>query len=128
MQEEKFNTPCRVNFIPSPYEPDEDGVLDIGYRLGRLRDGRAYRLECWRMDALEMVTLMFSEQGLEECTREEIMLLVRGEELLRFEGSPRVQAARVRDDVGQGMWSVNLALRDGKRVFATLNVELNRYK
>ena len=42
----KFPVPCRVDYVPSPYEPDEDGVQDVGYYNGKLSDGRAYRLEC----------------------------------------------------------------------------------
>ena len=30
----KFAAPCRVNYVPSPYEPDEDGVMDVGYKNG----------------------------------------------------------------------------------------------
>ena len=41
----KFNAPCRVDYVPSPYEPDEDGVMDVGYKNGQLSDGRAYRME-----------------------------------------------------------------------------------
>ena len=59
----KFPVPCRVDYVPSPYEPDEDGVQDVGYYNGRLSDGRAYRLECWRMDDMLMLTVMFSDRG-----------------------------------------------------------------
>ena len=46
MQAIKFPVPNRSEYIPSPYEPDADGVLDIGYwrqalRPGMLADGRA---------------------------------------------------------------------------------------
>ena len=27
----KFPVPCRVDYVPSLYEPDEDGVQDVGY-------------------------------------------------------------------------------------------------
>ena len=37
----KFPVPCRVDYVPSPYEPDEDGVQDVGYYNGKLSDGRA---------------------------------------------------------------------------------------
>ena len=42
----KFAAPCRVNYVPSPYEPDEDGVMDVGYKNGVMSDGRPFRLEC----------------------------------------------------------------------------------
>ena len=27
----KYNAPCRVGYVPSPYEPDEDGVMDVPF-------------------------------------------------------------------------------------------------
>ena len=60
----KYTAPCRVNYVPSPYEPDEDGVMDVGYKNGVFSDGRPYRLECWRMDAMLMLTVLFSNEGL----------------------------------------------------------------
>ena len=35
----KFPVPCRVDYVPSPYEPDEDGVQDVGYYNGKLSPG-----------------------------------------------------------------------------------------
>mgnify|MGYP000046099470 FL=1 len=68
----KFPVPCRVDYVPSPYEPDEDGVQDVGYYNGKLSDGRAYRLECWRMDDMLMLTVMFSDRCLEGYRREDM--------------------------------------------------------
>lgn len=70
----KFPVPCRVDYVPSPYEPDEDGVQDVGYYNGKLSDGRAYRLECWRMDDMLMLTVMFSDRCLEGYRREDMAL------------------------------------------------------
>lgn len=36
MQEIKFPIPNRNEYIPSPYEPDADGVLDVGYYKGSI--------------------------------------------------------------------------------------------
>ena len=36
MQAIKFPVPNRSEYIPSPYEPDADGVLDIGYYKGSI--------------------------------------------------------------------------------------------
>ena len=80
----KFPVPCRVDYVPSPYEPDEDGVQDVGYYNGKLSDGRAYRLECWRMDDMLMLTVMFSDRCLEGYRREDMALLL--ELLLRNRG------------------------------------------
>ena len=52
MQAIKFPVPNRSEYIPSPYEPDADGVLDIGYYKGSIIGGRPYVLECWQMDEL----------------------------------------------------------------------------
>ena len=126
----KFNAPCRVDYVPSPYEPDEDGVMDVGYKNGQLSDGRAYRMECWRMDEMLMLTVLFSDQGLSCYTRADMPLLLECEELLHFVGAgkPRLQAARTTDDVGQSMWALNLMLADAKGTYAELQVKLNSYR
>lgn len=124
----KFNAPCRVDYVPSPYEPDEDGVMDVGYKNGQLSDGRAYRLECWRMDEMLMLTVLFSDQGLGAYTRGDMPLLLEGEGILHFVGKPRLQAARTTDDVGQGMWALNLMLADNKGTYAELEQKLNSYR
>ena len=54
----KFPAPSRIDYVASPYEPNEDGVMDVGFYNGALSDGRAYRLECWRMDEMLMMTVM----------------------------------------------------------------------
>ena len=60
MQAIKFPVPNRSEYIPSPYEPDADGVLDIGYYKGSIIGGRPYVLECWQMDELVVATVFFS--------------------------------------------------------------------
>lgn len=123
-----FPAPCRINYVPSPYEPDEDGVLDVGYKSGRLSDGRAYRLECWRMDDMLMLTVFFADAGLEAYCRDDMYLLLEGEDILRFTAGRRLQAARVTDDAGRGMWALNLMLADKRGTYGELQVELNRYR
>ena len=124
----KFPVPCRVDYVPSPYEPDEDGVQDVGYYNGKLSDGRAYRLECWRMDDMLMLTVMFSDLGLSAYKRADMPLLLEAEEILRFTGANRkLQATRTEDDRGQAVWAVNIMLANKKGTYAELLVELNRY-
>ena len=124
----KFPVPCRVDYVPSPYEPDEDGVQDVGYYNGRLSDGRAYRLECWRMDDMLMLTVMFSDLCLEGYRREDMPLLLEAEELVRFTGASRkLQAARTEDDRGQNVWAINLLLANKKGTYAEIVPELTRY-
>lgn len=126
----KYNAPCRVDYVPSPYEPDEDGVMDVGYKNGVLSDGRPFRLECWRMDDMLMLTVLFSDQGLTGYARGDMSLLLEGEDILQFIGNtkPRLQAARTTDDVGQSMWALNLMLANKKGTYAELMVELNSYR
>ena len=126
----KFTAPCRVDYVPSPYEPNEEGVMDVGYKNGVMSDGRPYRLECWRMDELLMLTVLFSNQGLTGYKRADMPLLLEGEEILRFvgEGKPRLQAAQTTDDVGQSMWAINLMLADNRGTYAELAVQLHSYK
>lgn len=124
----KYPVPCRVDYVPSPYEPDEDGVQDVGYKTGILSDGRAYRLECWRMDDMLMLTMMFSDLALEAYKRFDMPLLLEGEGILRFLGENyKLQAARTQDDRGQQMWALNVMLANKKNTYAELLVELNRY-
>lgn len=126
----KFTAPCRVDYVHSPYEPNEEGVMDVGYKNGVMSDGRPYRLECWRMDELLMLTVLFSNQGLTGYKRADMPLLLEGEEILRFVGAgkPRLQAAQTTDDVGQSMWAINLMLEDNRGTYAELAVQLHSYK
>ena len=126
----KYTAPCRVNSVPSPYELGEDGVMDVGYKNGVFRDGCPYGLECWRMDAMRMLTVLFSNEGLTGYRRADMPLVLEGEEILRFVGAgkPRLQAAQTTDDVGQKMWALNLMLADSKGTYAELLVKLNSYR
>ena len=124
----KFPVPCRVDYVPSPYEPDEDGVQDVGYYNGRLSDGRAYRLECWRMDDMLMLTVMFSDLCLDGYRREDMPLLLEAEDIVRFTSESRkLQAARTEDDRGQNVWAINLLLANKKGTYAEIVPELTRY-
>lgn len=124
----KYPVPCRVDYVPSPYEPDEDGVQDVGYKTGVLSDGRAYRLECWRMDDMLMLTMMFSDLALEAYKRHDMTLLLEGEGILRFVGENyKLQAARTQDDRGHQVWALNVMLANKKNTYAELLMELNRY-
>ena len=126
----KYDAPCRVGYVPSPYEPDEDGVMDVGYLTGTMSDGRPFRLECWRMEEMLMLTVLFSSQGLSAYSRADMPLLLEGEEILRFlgTGKPKLQAAQTTDDVGQNMWALNLMLANNKGTYAELLVQLHGYR
>lgn len=126
----KYDAPCRVGYVPSPYEPDEDGVMDVGYLTGTMSDGRPFRLECWRMEEMLMLTVLLSSKGLSAYSRADMPLLLEGEEILRFVGTgkPKLQAAQTTDDVGQNMWALNLMLANNKGTYAELLVQLHSYR
>ena len=123
-----YPTPRRVDYTPSPLEPDDDGVQDVGYRLGKISDGRPYRLECWRMDDMLMVTIMFSDRALSTWTRADMLMLVEFEDLIEFTGTKHsLQAARTTDDAGNNVWALNIMLANHKGVYGKIKGELRRY-
>ena len=124
-----YAIPRRVDFTPSPLEPDDDGVLDVGYRLGKLSDGRSYRLECWRMDDMLMVTIMFADTALSTYKRADMLLLVEAEGLIEFNGTKKsLQAAMTEDDAGNKVWALNIMLANHKGTYGQVVGELRRYR
>ncbi len=124
-----YPIPCRAHYLPSPWEADEDGVLDIGFCCGVLSDGRPYRLECWCMEELVMATVMFSDLGLEAYGRQEMYCLLEEEKLLQYTGQERpLQMARTHDDAANSMWALNIMLASGKNIYGKLGVRLQSYR
>ena len=125
----KFPAPSRIEYVASPYEPNEDGVMDVGYYNGALSDGRAYRLECWRMDEMLMMTVMFSDLGLSAWKRQDMFCLLELEGILEYTSPKRaVQCAMTRDDAERGVWALNMMLSNGKGTYGKLLVPLQSYK
>ncbi|MBQ8417325.1 MAG: hypothetical protein IJX10_01610 [Phascolarctobacterium sp.] len=125
----KFPAPSRIDYVPSPYEPNEDGVMDVGYYNGALSDGRAYRVECWRMDEMLMMTVMFSDLGLSAWKRQDMFCLLELEGILEYTAECRaVQCARTQDDAERGVWALNMMLANGKGTYGKLLVPLHSYK
>ena len=117
MQAIKFPVPNRSEYIPSPYEPDADGVLDIGYYKGSIIGGRPYVLECWQMD------------GLDAYSREDLVLLLELEDIIKFIGGKRLfQCTHTEDDAGMPMWAVNITLQNAKGKYAEVLCPLRRYR
>ncbi|MDO4179428.1 MAG: hypothetical protein Q4D21_09645 [Phascolarctobacterium sp.] len=124
----KYITPTRIDYVASPLEPDGDGVRDIGYAVGKLSDGRPYRVECWCMDDLIMATIMLPQKGLEAWDRANMILLAEFEDLVKFvEVRPRLQAAKTTDDAGNEVWAINIMLRKEGKVYAELLMDLKHY-
>lgn len=129
MQEIKFPIPNRSEYIPSPYEPDADGVLDVGYYKGLITGGRPYVLECWQMDDLILATVFFSDEGLEGYNRNDLVLLLELEDIIRFVGEQRLfQCTHIVDDADVPMWAVNVTLQNAKGKYAEVLCPLRRYR
>ena len=124
-----FPRPQRQGRTASPLEPDEYGVLDVGYVTGTFCDGRPYRLECWRMEELVLATVFFSSLYLEYYERADLRLLLEAECVINFgyDEKPRLQAALTQDEAGEKMWAVNVQLAAGEKVFAEILPSLRRY-
>ncbi len=129
MLNKKFPVPSRIDYVPSPYEPNEDGVMDVGYYCGTLSDGREYRLECWRMEEILMMTVMFSDLGLSAYKRMDMFSLLELEDIIEYTGDKRnVQCARTQDDAGNEVWALNMMLANGKGTYGKILVPLKSYK
>lgn len=125
----QYPEPCRVDYVPSPYEPDEEGVLDIGYYTGNLSDGRKYRLECWQMDDMVMVTVMFSDLGITAYSKQDMYYLLELEDILEFSTDvKKLQCTRTKDDAKNSVWAVNMMLKNAENTFGRLLITLKRYK
>ncbi|MBQ8418499.1 MAG: hypothetical protein IJX10_07735, partial [Phascolarctobacterium sp.] len=99
------------------------------YYNGALSDGRAYRLECWRMDEILMLTVMFSDLGLSAWKRQDMFCLLELEGILEYTAERRaVQCARTQDDAERGVWALNMMLANGKGTYGKLLVPLQSYK
>lgn len=129
MLTENYPIPTRIDYVPSPYEPDEDGVLDVGYYTGALSDGRPYRLECWQMDDMVMVTIMFSNLGLTAYNKQDMFYLLELEDILTFKAEhKKIQCTQTYDDAENKVWALNIMLKNAKAEFAELQLTLKRYK
>jgi hypothetical protein len=96
---------------------DDEGVLDIGWAAGTLKDGRPYFAELWAQDQVTSVTVFFSRQGLEDLGSDEACTLLEDEGLLRFGPKRYCSAQPCPDDAGEPMWSVNLVVGDDEETF-----------
>ena len=124
----KYIEPDRSEYIVSAQEPDDDGVLDLGFAKGVFSDGRPYKIECWCMDEIVMATVLFDEALMTAWKRADFTLLLELEELFKFNGKPLVQAARMKDDAGRGIWAVNVMLKNAKGQQAELLRPMQRYR
>lgn len=124
----KYIEPDRSKQLISAREPNDEGVLDIGFTKGVFSDGRPYKIECWCMDEIVMATVLLDEALMTAWKRADFALLLELEELFKFNGKPLVQAARMKDDAGRGIWAVNVMLKNAKGQHAELLRPMQRYR
>lgn len=124
----KFIEPDRSKQLISAHKPSDEGVLDIGFTKGTFSDGRPYRLECWCMEELIMVTVLLDERYLTAWNRLDFVLLLELEDVLQFKDGPYLQAARIKDDAGRGIWAVNVMLKDADGLHAEIMRPIQRYR
>jgi hypothetical protein len=124
----KYQRPDRSAFTPNSQKSEENPALDIGWAEGKLKDGRAYRAECWAEDGVTSLTFFFSTIELENRTNADFAALLEAEGLLRFTGARRYVAARtLTDPSGNAMWSVNVVVGDDENTFVSDTVLLRAY-
>ena len=109
----EFIEPDRSNYIVSAHKPNDEGVRDIGFVKGTFLDGRPYRLECWCMDELIMASVFFDERYLG---------------VLQFKDGPYLQAGRMKDGKGRGIWAVTVMLKDDDGLHAEVLTPVQRYR
>ncbi len=124
----KFIEPDRSEYIVSAQEPDDDGVLDLGFAKGVFCDGRPYKMECWCMDEIVMATVLFDDVLMTAWKREDFTLLLELEDLFKFAAKPLVQATRTEDDAGNSIWAVNVMMKNAKGQQAEFLKPMQRYR
>lgn len=124
----EFIEPDRSNYIASAHKPNDEGVRDIGFVKGTFLDGRPYRLECWCMDELIMASVFFDERYLTAWKRLDFALLLELEGVLQFKDGPYLQAGRMKDGKGRGIWAVTVMLKDDDGLHAEVLTPVQRYR
>lgn len=112
-----------------PRKENEDGFLDIGWQLGRLSDRRVYRAEFWCEDGVSVLTFFMSTIGIENKSDEFFENYLSKENLVEFYSEKKfIGLAKMIDDLGREMWSINVIVGDDEELFASSELALNPYK
>lgn len=122
----RYPKPDRSNQVRSKTK-DDNGVLDIGWAEGTLRDGRPYLAELWAQDQITSMTVFISTQGIPSLDDADSARLLEDNGLVKF-GSQRYCSARSWDDAsGEPMWSINLVVGDEDNTFVTDSIPFFPY-
>ena len=115
---------------------NEYGEYNIGWNAGIIDGNRMFYAEVWATDGITMLTMYFSDKGIENCSKKEIDTLLQSSEYYSpREGYTGPQAEKFSDPQGNGFYSANIAVGyedeiyiDGANIipFSVLN-EFNGY-
>ena len=62
-----------------------------------------------------MIQNFFSDEGLDAYSREDLVLLLELEDIIKFIGGKRLfQCTHTEDDAGMPMWAVNITLQNAR--------------
>ena len=124
----KFPIPF-LDHNKSEPQNDDEGITEIGWCDGVLADGRPFRAEMWAQDQVSMLTIFFSEVGLEQHDQDVLRKLVEAEGLITFAAQPSCifESSIIKDDAGNRMWSVNIPVGDEDHTFLVGSVPIFRY-
>ena len=80
------------------------------------------------MDELIMASVFFDERYLTAWKRLDFALLLELEGVLQFNDGPYLQAGRMKDGKGRGIWAVTVMLKDDDGLHAEVLTPVQRYR
>ena len=101
----EFIEPDRSNYIVSAHKPNDEGVRE-----------------------LIMASVFFDERYLTAWKRLDFALLLELEGVLQFKDGPYLQAGRMKDGKGRGIWAVTVMLKDDDGLHAEVLTPVQRYR
>jgi hypothetical protein len=94
-----------------------------------MSDGRPYRAECWAQDQVTCLSIMFSIQGYESATKEEIADALEIEGIARFNSPKRFIALNpLVDGSGNQLLVANVVVGDEDGTYITDNLSLLKWQ
>lgn len=122
-----FPRPNRSSFRPKLDRADEIYELDLGWIEGRFTDGRSYRAELWVWRDLLAVTFYFSTVGLESASAQELLDVLKKENLVLPVDHKPAAAEIVRDSAENEMWSLSVPLVRAGEIEARTEIRFHPY-
>ena len=104
-------------------------MIDIGWCDGVLSDGRPFRAETWAQDGVTMLTIYFSNVGIEELDNDALCKFIQAEDLVAFvDDDPKhINARKWTNDEGNEFWSVNILIGYDEHTFLSGSVPVFPY-